>query len=398
MKHIERTNYLNRLRGLKGTPDIKVITGLRRSGKSELMAAFIENLKTEDPAANVIFIDFYDLDFEHLKDYRALHDFAKENWRAGKTNYLFIDEVQLCPNFELAINSLHNSKKFDIYLTGSNAFLLSSDLTTLFTGRFIEIPVFPFSFQEFRLYFSEEGDMRTLFDDYVRMGGLAGSYEYPSDLDRAAYVKDVYSTIINRDLVEKYGLADSATLEHLAEFLMDNVSNLTSPNKVSDALTAGVSPTNHVTVGKYIKHLCAAFLFYPVKRYDIRGKKYLETSEKYYLGDLGFRYAVLGNRNADYGRACENIVALELMRRGYEVYIGKLYQKEVDFVAMRQSEKLYVQVSDNISEEATLQREVEPLLKIKDAYPKVLLANTWHPEYQIEGIRVINIADWLLDK
>lgn len=396
MKYVERTRYLERLKGLKGTPDIKIITGLRRSGKSELMAAFIREIKEADPKANVVFVDFYDLDFERLKDYHALHEFAKQSWQEGKANYLFVDEVQLCPSFELAINSLHNSGKFDIYLTGSNAFLLSSDLTTLFTGRFIEIPVFPFSFAEYCDYFSGSDDKRSLFDGYVRMGGLAGSYGYQSDIDRIAYIKDVYTTILNRDLVEKFGLSDAPMLAHLAEFLMDNVSNLSSPNKISDALSAHAAPTNHVTVGKYIRHLCAAFMFYPVKRYDIRGKKYLETSEKYYLGDLGFRSAVLGTRNADYGRACENIVALELLRRGYEPYVGKLYQNEVDFVAVRQSEKVYVQVSDNISEEATLQREVRPLLQIKDAYPKILLANTWHPEYQIEGIRVINIADWLL--
>lgn len=396
MKYVERTRYLERLRRLQGTPDIKIITGLRRSGKSELMAAFIREIEEADPQANVIFVDFYDLDFEHLKDYHALHDFAKQNWQQGMANYLFVDEVQLCPDFELAINSLHSSGKFDIYITGSNAFLLSSDLTTLFTGRFIEIPVFPFSFSEFCSYFSNKDDTRALFDDYVRMGGLAGSYEYRSEIDRVAYVKDVYATIINRDLVEKYSLSDTSLLAHLAEFLMDNVSNLTSPNKVSDVLSAHTAPTNHVTVGKYIRHLCAAFMFYPVKRYDIRGKKYLETAEKYYLGDMGFRSAVLGTRNADYGRACENIVALELLRRGYELYVGKLYQKEIDFVAIRQSEKIYIQVSDNITEKETLRREVEPLLKIKDAYPKILLANTWHPEYQIEGVRVVNIADWLL--
>jgi len=396
VKYVERTKYLERLRRLKGTPDIKIITGLRRAGKSELMAAFIREIEGADLKANVIYIDYYDLTFEHLKDYHTLHDFVSQKWQQGMTNYLFIDEVQLCPEFELAINSLHNSGKFDIYLTGSNAFLLSSDLTTLFTGRFIEIPVFPFSFAEYCNYFTGSLDERALFDGYVRMGGLAGSYEYQSEIDIVAYIKDVYTTILSRDLVGKYGLTDVLTLEHLAEFLMDNVSNLTSPNKVSDALSGNVCPTNHVTVGKYIKYLCSAFMFYPVKRYDIRGKKYLETAEKYYLGDLGFRSAVLGTRNADYGRAYENIVALELLRRGYELYVGKLYQKEIDFVAVRQSEKIYVQVSDNIAQDETLRREVEPLLRIRDAYPKILLANTWHPEYQIEGVKVINIADWLL--
>lgn len=397
MPYIERRKYLDRLKGLRKTPDIKIITGLRRSGKSELMRAYIRYLKETDPQAHVIFIDFYDLEFDRLKEYRALHAYVKEQYAEGKNNYLFIDEVQLCPNFELAVNSLHNSKKFDTYITGSNAFLLSSDLTTLFTGRFIEIPVYPFSFSEFCTYYDTETDIRILFDEYVQKGGLAGSYEYISEEDRIAYVRDVYSTIINRDLVDKYKLPDTAVLEHLAEYMMDNISNLTSPNKISDQLKANSYPTNHVTIGRYIKYLCQAFMFYPVKRYDIKGKRYLETSEKYYLNDLGMRKAILGTRNADFGRAYENLVAMELMRRGYEVYVGKLYQKEIDFVAIRQSEKVYFQVSDNITESTTFEREVSPLLQIKDAYPKVLLANTWHPEYQYEGIRIINIADWLLE-
>lgn len=397
MPYIERKKYLDRLKGLRKTPDIKIITGLRRSGKSELMRTYIRYLKETDPQANIIYIDYYDLDFDGLKEYKALHAYVKEHYAEGKNNYLFIDEIQLCPNFELAVNSLHNSQKFDIYITGSNAFLLSSDLTTLFTGRFIEIPVYPFSFSEFCTYHDTGADIRTLFEEYVQKGGLAGSYAYLSEEDRTAYIRDVYSTIINRDLVDKYKLPDTAVLDHLAEYMMDNISNLTSPNKISDQLKANSYPTNHVTIGRYIKYLCQAFMFYPVKRYDIKGKRYLETSEKYYLNDLGMRKAILGTRNADFGRAYENLVAMELMRRGYEVYVGKLYQKEIDFVAIRQSKKVYFQVSDNITENVTFEREVSPLLQIKDAYPKILLANTWHPEYQYEGIRIINIADWLLD-
>lgn len=397
MKYIERTSYLNRLKGLKGTPDIKIITGIRRCGKSELMQAFIRFLRDIDKNANIILIDFYDLEFDELKNYKMLHHYVKEKHIGGVDNYLFIDEVQLCPQFELAINSLHNGGMFDIYLTGSNAFLLSSDLTTLFTGRFIEIPVFPFSFKEFCAYFDSISDKKQLFEEYLRKGGLAGSYEYKNENDRIAYIRDVYTTIINRDLTEKYKLPDTAVLEHLTEFLMDNVSNLTSPNKVSDTLTANTVTTNHVTVGNYIKYLCRAFLFYDVKRYDIKGKRYLETADKFYLNDLGMRTAILGTRNLDMGRICENVVAMELIRRGYEVYVGKLYQKEIDFVALRQSEKIYIQVSDIITEESTFTREVTPLLQIRDAYPKLLLANTQHLEYQYEGIRIINIADWLLN-
>ncbi len=398
MKYIERKNYLDRLIGLKNTPDIKIITGVRRSGKSELMLAYMNYLRRTDNRANIIYVDYYDLKFDDIKDYKKLNEYVEESYDSKKTNYLFVDEVQLCDQFEKTINSLHNSKKYDIYVTGSNAFLLSSDLTTLFTGRFIEIPVFPFSFSEFAQYFSEEAKgMPELFDEYVIKGGLAGSYEYKKESDRVAYIKDVYTTIVNRDLVDKYNLGDTTVLNHLAEFLMDNISNLSSPNGISEGLNVNKVSTNHVTVGKYINHLCNAFMFYDMKRFDIKGKKYLETSEKYYLVDTGFRYALLGTRNMDYGRAYENIVAIELLRRGYDVYVGKLYQKEIDFVAMRGSEKLYIQVSDDITAESTFNREVTPLLQIKDAYPKMLIAKTGHTEYQYEGIRIMDISEWLLN-
>ena len=397
MKTIVRERYLDRIIDLKDTPDIKIITGIRRSGKSNLMQAYIEYLRNNFEDTNIIFIDFMDLEYEDIKEYHALHKYVEERYDSKKKNYLFVDEVQLCSNFELAINSLYSKNKYDIYITGSNALLLSADLATLFTGRYIEIHMFPFSFKEYCKYYDDIEDKDKLFEEYFIKGGLAGSYAYHADLDRITYIKEVYETIVNRDLVQKYNLPDTQVLRQLSEFLMDNISNLTSPNRVSDILTANKVLTNHVTVGKYIRYLCNAFVFYDIKRYDIRGKKYLETSDKFYMCDTGMRYAVLGSRNIDYGRVYENIVCVELLRRGYDVYVGKLYQKEIDFVAQRGSEKIYIQVSDNISDNDTFEREYSPLLQIRDAYPKMIVARTKHPKYTYEGIEVYDIADWLLN-
>lgn len=398
LKLIERDTYMNRLRRLKGTPDIKIMTGIRRCGKSELLRELMRDLQENDPESNIIYIDYADLQFDDLKTYKALYQYVEQHWQQDKNNYLFVDEVQLCEQFELAINSFYNSRKYDIYITGSNAFLLSSDLATLFTGRYIEIPVYPFSFSEYSDYFSGEGTRDELFDRYVIEGGLAGSYVYNNSEDKIAYVNDIYTTIVTRDLVQKYNIPDTVVLDRLSRYMMDNISNLTSINKISGTLSNGKLETNHVTIGQYMKYLCQAFMFYEVTRYDIKGKTYLKTISKYYLCDLSLRYALLGMRNMDYGRAYENLVMLELKRRGYEFYVGKLYQSEVDFIAMKSSRKVYIQVSDDISSSETLERELAPLRGIKDSYPKALIARTRHPMYDVEGIIVVDLVRWLLDE
>lgn len=395
MKLIERPTYLNRLINLKNTPDIKIITGIRRAGKSKLMQSFIRYINDNEPDANIIYIDFTRLSSEPLKEYHALNSYIEQHTRLGYINYLMIDEVQLCPNFEICINSLHSEENYDIYLTGSNAFMLSADLATLFTGRHIEIHVYPFSFEEYCIYHSDASDIQQLFDKYVSEGGFAGSYAYKTPEDKENYIKDVYHTIITRDLTEKYSIADPQMLTHLSEYLMDNVSYISSANNIAKTLTANQIPTSHITVGRYINYLCNAFVFYKADRYDIRGKKYLESLNKYYLADTGIRYALLGRRNMDWGRCYENIVYLELLRRGYAVYIGKLYQKEVDFVAIKRDEKLYIQVSDNISSSDTFNREISPLLSIPDAYPKLILARTNHETYDYQGVIIHDIARWL---
>jgi len=394
MKLIDREAYLNKLISIKGTPDIKVITGIRRSGKSKLLEEYIEWIEDHEADSNIIYIDLTQLKYEALKEYHALNDYIEDRYDRKKENFVFIDEVQMCEQFELTINSLHSTGKFDIYVTGSNAFLLSSDLATLFTGRTYEIEVYPFSFSEY-LRFYGILDIQVAFDQYVKEGGMSGSYVYKESEEKYKYLADIFDTLILRDIRQKYKIRNITLMDKIAEFMMDNISNLTSSRKIADTLTMNLDNINHKTVGSYLDYLCNAFAFYKVRRYDIRGKKYLTSSEKYYLCDHAFRYAKLGTRNLDYGRVMENIVAVELMRRGYEIYVGVLYKKEIDFVAVKQNEKIYIQVSDDISNENTFEREVDSLLKIKDAYPKLLIARTRHEQYQYEGIQVIDIAEWL---
>lgn len=395
MVWIIRKKYLDELISLTGTPDIKVITGIRRSGKSVLLQQYAEWLVKNEANINIISVSLQELEFDELLDYHKLHSYVCDNYKEGLRNVVMIDEIQLCEKFELAINSLHAKRKFDIYLTGSNAFLLSSDLATLFTGRVMEVKVFPFSFSEYVEYFNINGDFFDAFDRYVRMGGMPGSYEYESEEQRFAYIEDVYKTILERDLVKKYKIRNTSEFLRISEFMMDNIGNLLSPNNICKTLNRGQSEITRKTVDKYIRYLENAFLFYEAKRYDLSGKKYLETNKKYYLCDPSFRYAVNGTKNLDFGRMYENIVYTELLRRGYEVYVGKLYKKEVDFVAIKRNEKIYIQVSDNISDEATMKREISPLLGIKDAYPKMIIARTRHEDYQNEGVLITDISSWL---
>ncbi|MGN1135944.1 MAG: ATP-binding protein [Oscillospiraceae bacterium] len=396
MKLIDRNQYLDKLINVIGTPDIKVITGVRRSGKSKLLEAFKDYVEAEISDCNIVHINFNLPEYDHLLEYRPLYDYVKAQYVKGKHNFVLVDEVQMCTDFEKAINGLHAMEKFDIYITGSNAFLLSSDLATLFTGRTFEIKVFPFSFSEYMQYFGHS-DRYTAMDKYMMEGGMSGSYLYKDQEAKYDYIADVFDTLIVRDIRKKYKIRNMQLMDRLVDFLMDNISNLTSARNITNTFGGFKEKVNHVTISSYMQYLCNAFAFYKIRRYDIKGKKYLSSNDKYYLCDHTFRYAKLGTKNMDYGRILENIVAIELLRRGYEVYVGVLYKKEIDFVAIKRNEKIYIQVSDNISDEKTFEREVSPLLQIKDAYPKMVVARTRHDEYQYEGVRIVDIADWLLD-
>lgn len=394
MRLIKRPYYLEKLIELKDIPDIKIITGVRRSGKSKLLDAFYDYLVSEPSGKNIIRIKLNLKKHEKLLNPDELYKYVDELYVDGVTNYLIIDEIQQCVGFERIINSFYEEERFDIYLSGSNAFMLSSDLATLFGGRYFDLKMYPFSFREFNIYYDNKNPISS-FDDYVIKGGMSGSYLYRAQREAYEYINGIYKKTISKDIVKRFKVENEQLLVMVADFLMDNIGNKTSIRNIANSLTSNSYKTNDKTVGSYVDYLCKSFLFYPFTRYDIKGTKFLESDKKYYLVDLSFRFANIGTKNMDYGRLYENLVAIELLRRGYEVYVGVLYEKEIDFVAMKDGYKYYIQVSDDISREDTFKREVEPLLKIKDAYPKMLIARTKHPESQYEGIRIVDIGEWL---
>jgi hypothetical protein len=397
MKIIQRDNYLNKMIRVIDTPDIKVITGVRRSGKSKLLELFIDYIENNIENSNIIHINYNEKKYNNLLNGDLLYEYITSKYIKGKENFVLIDEIQKCIGFEETINSLHAEEKYKIYITGSNAFMLSSDLSTLFTGRTFEISMFPFSFEEYNRYYNNDNYYLS-FNSYINDGGMAGSYLYDNIEDKNQYLKSIYNTMILRDIVQKYKIKNEPLLKKLSDYLLDNISNITSSTKIENILKNDLETGDHKTISNYLDYLCNAFAFYRVRRYDIKGKNYLKSQDKYYLADVSFRRAILGRKEEDYGRVLENIVAIELLRRGYDIYVGTLYDKEIDFVAMKNDEQIYIQVSDNIENELTLKRKITPLLSIKDGYKKIIIARLNHEGYIKEGIEIIDISDWLLNK
>ena len=397
MKLIKRELYLNKLINVIGTPDIKVITGIRRSGKSKLLASLKDYLIDNFTNLNIIEINFNLEEFDSLKECHKLYEYITNRYDSSKTNFVLIDEVQLCKDFETTINSLHAEEKYDIYITGSNAFLLSSDLATLFTGRTFEIKVYPFSFKEYVEYFGSNNIYES-FNDYMQNGGMSGSYLYKDIESRYDYIEEVFDILIVRDIKQRYKIRNVVLMDKLVDFLLDNVSNLTSIRNIEKTFAKNNEIVSNKTLSLYVQYLCEAFAFYKIRRYDVQRKKYLSSQDKYYLCDHSFRYAKLGTKNIDYGKMIENIVAIELLRRGYEIYVGTLYKKEIDFVALRRDKKFYIQVADNINDEKTFKRETSSLLQIKDNYPKMIITRTFHEKYDYEGIEIVDVADWLINE
>ncbi len=398
MQITERPYYAKKLAGLMGTPDIKVISGVRGCGKTTLLEGYIRYIAETVPDANIIHVSFDLPQYGPLKEYHALHDFVENEYKKGCSNFVFIDEVQMCPRFELAVTSLHASEKYDICITGSNAFWLSSELATLLTGRTFAISVFPFSFAEFRTCFGAD-DPNACLDRYILTRGMPDACQhngqYNGQEGKYEYARAAFETLLARDVRAKHRIRKKDVLDQIAGYMADNIARQISAEDITAMLADSGQKTGLKTVARYMEYLCQAFAFYKIRGYDIQGKCCLGSNDKYYLGDHAFRYAKPGTGNMDYGRILENIIAIDLVRRGYEVCTGLLYKKEIGFVAMRRNEKMYIRLSDNISDDKTFMREAASLLDIRDAYPKIILARTRHPRCQYEGIQIIDIADWL---
>lgn len=399
---IERTEYLEQLKRFKDKDLIKVVTGIRRCGKSTLFELFINYLKeTGVKDDQIIKINLEDADFNFL-DYKELYDYVNKKIDSKNEYYVFLDEVQNVPKFQKAVDSLYIKKNVDVYITGSNAYILSGELATLLSGRYVEIKMLPLSFKEYLSAFkSSDKSCYEYFLDYMRNGGLPGNIpilqDNPNDLDM--YLEGIFTTIVYKDIITRNNITDKMLLESVLKFIFDSIGSPISTKKISDTLTSkGLSTSNH-TVENYISAFVESFLIYKAERFDVKGKNLLARDYKYYVVDQGLRSYLLGKKaDRDMGRILENIVYLELLRRGYKVYVGKVDDLEVDFVAENRDGLKYYQVALTVRDEKVLERELKSLQKTGDHYPKYLITFDMDMEADYNGITKINIVDWLLNK
>lgn len=400
MKRIERKEYLDKLIALKDKNIIKVITGVRRCGKSTLMEIFQDYLKAQGiKEERIIAINLEDYDFFELRQPAKLYAYIKEKLSKDKMTYVFIDEIQHCDNFPDVVDSLYIKKNVDLYLTGSNAYMLSSEIATLISGRYIEIPMLPLSFKEYVSSTGGENDLSRKYLSYIENSSFPYALELEGQTKEIKdYLEGIYNTIVIKDISNRKKVQDTMMLESVARFVFDNIGNPLSTKKIADTMTSDGRKIDVKTVEKYLAGLLESFILYQAKRYNIKGKQYLKTLEKYYVVDIGLRYMLLGTRGTDVGHILENVIYLELLRRGYEVYVGKVDDLEVDFVAMEQKRTIYFQVAATVRDEATLKRELNPLQKISDHYQKFILTLDEDPEADYEGIRRVNALDWLMGK
>ena len=397
-----RDLYLNQLIQFKDKKLIKVITGLRRSGKSTLLSLFENHLITSGVDRNhIIRMNFESFEFDEITNYKELHAYINERiLDPNKRHYILLDEVQQVFSWERVINSFFVDANVDIFITGSNAYLLSSELSTLLSGRYVEIKMQPLSFKEYLEFLDSDKEMSLpeKFNQYLEYGGLPTIVELLDNPDTIGpFLEGIYNTVLMKDVIERNGVRDAALLESILKFIAANIGSIVSTKKISDYLTSSGRKTTSDTIDNYLKMLENAFIIYKANRYDLKGKMFLKTLEKYYIVDIGIRNKLIGLRNTDYGHVLENIVYLELLRRGYEVTIGKIGSLEVDFVASKPNEKIYYQVSATIMDEKTRERELRPLESISDNYPKYILTMDQTVFNDYSGIRVKNIIDFLLE-
>lgn len=396
-----RKEYLDKLHSWKDKHVIKVITGSRRSGKSVILKEFCKEISKNASYEQITFFNFEMLENEELQDYHILYDVIKKRLIKDEMNYIFLDEIQLVPTFEKVIDSLFIMPNVDIYLTGSNANMLSGEIATLLSGRYIEINILPFSFQEFQIGYKTKFpnhtlDLATLYTKYISFGGFPYLYHIYEEREAIKeYIQGLYSTIVLKDIQQRKKISDTLLLEKIVKFALQNTANLLSPKKICDTFVSSGKKTSPAMIDNCLSALCETYLFYKINRYDVKGKEILKTLEKYYAVDMGLRFFMLGAKTGDEGHILENLIFLELKRRGYEIYIGKVDDMEIDFVAIKDGAITYIQVALTVREESTLKRELKPLSSVKDSFPKILLTMDNFPVIYHNGIKQLYALDFL---
>lgn len=401
---IYRSDYMRQLQAFKDNKIIKVVTGLRRSGKSTLLQMYRDELVANGVSPSQIqFVNFELMKYDYIRTYRQLYDFITQNMVVGKKNYLFFDEIQQVEGWEKTINSLTLEYDTDIYVTGSNAYLLSSELATLISGRYVEIKMLPLSFKEYYEYYKNDGkSAEELFNEYLKYGGLPQLLSLPSDEKTiSSFLESIYDTVILKDVVGRNKLKDIDLLKRVFAFVCGNVGSITSTNSMAKyiAMEAKLDRSlRPATIGNILEMLENAFIIYKANRYDVKGKEVLKSLEKYYVTDTGLKNTIVGYNLENYGHSIENVVFLELLRRGYKVYVGKCDNKEIDFVAIKKEETRYFQVTESLSDAKTQEREVAPFYSTNDFYEKTIITTDKTYATNVNGIKIVNLTDFLLSE
>jgi len=398
---INRNDYFNQLLGYKDKSIIKVITGVRRCGKSTLLELYKDYLFSNGiDSKQVISINFEDYKYYDLLKPEALHTYIDERIIKNSKMYLFLDEIQNVKDYQRVVNSFYLNDKIDIYMTGSNSYMLSGELATLLTGRYVQLEMLPFSFSEFVEINSYGDNLERAYQRYIETSSFPYAFQLSYELNQVRdYLKSLYNTVVLKDIVARKNISDVMMLESVLRFLADNIGSILSTKKISDTMTSDGRSINVRTVESYINAFIESYIVYQAKRYDIKGKQYLKTLEKYYLVDIGLRNTMIGsNSGRDVGHVLENVVFLELLRRGYDVYIGKVDNFEVDFVAKGAHEVKYIQVAASVRDSKTLEREIRPLQKIQNNYPKCIMTLDIDPLADYDGIKKFNVLDYLMHK